>query len=249
MQVTPIKTPLIKPHDNLVKIITKSVETIPEKSILVIASKAFSTVENRFVAKVTGSREEKHELVKKEAEYYLDPHSSKYDLMLTIKRNWMFVNAGIDESNANGKYLLWPENPQRSLNNLWLDLKKHYAVKELGLTMSDSCSFPLNWGVIAMAIAYCGFKPLKSYIGRSDLFGREMKMEQVNIAQAVTVAGSLQMGEGAEQTPLALVENIGEVVFQNHVPTEKELADLKINLEDDAFAPILTRAEWKRGSL
>ena len=218
---------------------------ISERSILVIASKAFSTAENRFVEKKTGTREEKHELVKQEAEYYLEPHSSKYNMMLTIKRNWMFVNAGIDESNADGKYLLWPEDPQQSLNDLWLKLKNHYVVKEFGLTMSDSCSFPLNWGVIAMAIAYCGFKPLKSYIGKPDLFGREMKMEQVNVAQAVTVAGALQMGEGNECTPMALVTDIGEVEFQDYVPTVKELKELKIELEDDAYAPILLAANWK----
>ena len=45
MTVTPHKTKLIQPNDNLFKIITETIETIPEKSVLAIASKAFSFAE------------------------------------------------------------------------------------------------------------------------------------------------------------------------------------------------------------
>jgi F420-0:gamma-glutamyl ligase len=34
-----------------------------------------------------------------------------------IKGNWMFANAGIDESNAGGdNFVLWPKDPQASVN-------------------------------------------------------------------------------------------------------------------------------------
>jgi len=52
------------------------------------------------------------------------------------------------------------------------------------------------------------------------------------------------MGEGAEQTPLAVVEDITNIEFQDHTPTQEELNELKIDVKDDAFAPILTKAEW-----
>ncbi len=248
MKVQAYQTPLIKAGDDLLTIIAESVSTLPERSIMVIASKAFSTSENRFVSKVTGTRDEKHDLVKQEAEYYLDPHSSKYDLMLTVKRNWMFVNAGIDESNADDQYLLWPEDPQASVNKVWQFLRQHYGVKEVGVTMSDSASIPLNWGVTGLAIAHCGFNPLRSYIGQPDLFGRLMKMEQVSVMQSVTAAATFEMGEGAERTPIGLVTDLPDnTEFHDHVPTAEELAALKISLEDDVYAPILTKAEWQRG--
>lgn len=246
MQVTAIKTPLVKAGDDITKIIAENVEKIPERSILVVASKIVSTCENRFVPKQTGTREEKHDLVKQEAELYTDPHSSKYDLMLTIKRNWLFVNAGIDESNANDQYLLWPKDPQKSVNQIWEFVRRHYKVDKVGVTLSDSSSFPLNWGVIGRAIAHCGFHPLRSYIGSKDLFGRVMKMEQVNAAQSITAAAVLEMGEGAERSPLALVQTDSEIEFHDHVPTEQELAALRIDLADDAYAPILEKAEWKQ---
>lgn len=247
MQVQAFKTPLIRPDDNLFQIIANTIPQIPERSFLVIASKVVSTVENRFVPKTTEDKQEKYRLVQKEAELYLEPHSSKYNMMLTIKRNWMFVNAGIDESNANNQYILWPADPQKSVNQIWEFLRSHYGVREVGVTMSDSISIPLNWGVIVHAIAHCGFHPLKSYIGKKDLFGREMKMEQVNIMQSITAAAGLEMGEGNESTPFGLVTEVEPVQFQNHPPTETELAALKISLEDDAYAPILAKAEWKKG--
>ncbi len=247
MHVTAFKTPLVKPGDDLFQIIANAVPKIPERSFLVIASKIASTVENRFVPKTTEDKKEKHDLVKKEAEFYLEPHSSQYNLMLTIKRNWMFVNAGIDESNANNQFLLWPSDPQKVVNEVWQFLRQHYGVKEVGVTMSDSISIPLNWGVIGHAIAYCGFHPLKSYIGKKDLFGREMKMEQVNIMQSITAAAVLEMGEGNESTPVGLLTDVQNVEFHDHVPTSEELVALKIHLEDDAYAPILAKADWKKG--
>jgi F420-0:gamma-glutamyl ligase len=248
MQVTAFKTRLAKSGDDICQIIAESIAALPERSVLVIASKLFSTCEGRFVPKTTEDKEEKHALVRHEAEWYTDPHSSKYNLMLTIQGNWMFVNAGIDESNANDQYLLWPADRQKSINRVWQFLREHYGVKEVGVTMSDSSSIPLNWGVVGHAIAYCGFEPLKSYIGKPDLFGRLMKMEQVNVMQSLTTAAVFEMGEGAEQTPLGLVSGAKDVVFQDHVPTQAELTALKIELEDDAYAPILTKTEWKKGN-
>jgi F420-0:gamma-glutamyl ligase len=252
MRATAYKTPLIRRTDSLEKIVMAAIPELPERSILVIASKAFATCENRFVAKVAGDekaqRAQKHELARQEAEWYVDPHSSKYDIMLTIKHNCVWANAGIDESNADGELLLLPADPQASVNRLWEFLRDHYGVKELGITMSDSRSQPLNWGVVGHALAHCGFQALKSYIGQPDLFGRPLKMEQVNVMQAVTVAGAFEMGEGNESQPLAVVSELQpEIVFQDRPPTAEEIAALHIDLADDVFAPILQHAPWQKG--
>lgn len=248
MEIHSYQTPLIRPGDNVAQLVTQVLSTVAERSIMVVASKIVASAENRFVPKTTGNREEKHALVRQEAEWYTEPHSSKYDLMLTVKRNVLFVNAGLDESNADGRYLLWPADPQAAVNELWSSWRRHYHLNELGVVLSDSTSMMLNWGIIGRAIAHCGFNPLRSYIGKPDLFGRPMKMEQVNVAQCVTAAAVLEMGEGAEQTPLAVVSNLpSDLEFHDHPPTEAELKKLHIKLEDDAFAPILTKAQWKKG--
>lgn len=201
MIITVVKTPLIKPGDNLFDVIKNSIDKIPEKSVLVITSKIISFCQNRVVKKTTGDKSEKHKLVKQEADYYLGPHSSKYNIMLTIKGYTLAVNAGIDESNADGGYVLWPRNLQKTTNDIWRFLRKNYKVKEVGVVVTDSKALPLRWGVVGTAICHCGFKALYDYRGKRDLFGRELKMSQINIAEAIAVAVVLEMGEAAEKPP------------------------------------------------
>lgn len=247
MHVTAFRTPLIQAGDSLTDHIAKAVSELPEASFLVIASKVFSTCENRFVPKHSGTRDEKFQLVRQEAEWFTDPSASKYEMMLTVKRNWMFVNAGIDESNADNQFILWPADPQRSVNQVWDWARQHYSVRQLGVIMTDSTSMVLNWGVFGRGIAHCGFWPLKSYIGQPDLHGRVMKMEQVSILQSVAAAAVLEMGEGNESTPLAVVTGVEPVTWHDHEPTSAELAELRISLEDDVYAPIITAAPWQKG--
>ncbi|MFC1711524.1 coenzyme F420-0:L-glutamate ligase [Patescibacteria group bacterium] len=247
MNVNAIKTPLVKKGDDLFKVITMSVDKIPEKSVLVIASKIISFCQHSFVKKTSLKREEKHKLIKKEADFYLEPHSSKYNLMFTIKNSVLAINAGIDESNANGDYVLWPKDLQLTTNKIWRFLKKQYSVKNIGVIVTDSKALPLRWGVIGMAISHCGFKSLYDYENCKDLFGRRLKMTKINVTEAIAVAAALEMGEVAERTPLGLVQNIKKIEFQNRPPTKKELASLTIDKKDDVYGPLLNSVKWKKG--
>ena len=164
--------------------------------------------------------------------------------MLTIKNSTLAVNAGIDESNADGNYVLWPKAIQETTNKIWAFLRRHYQIKEIGVIVTDSKTIPLRWGVIGTAISHCGFKALHDYRGQKDLFGREIKMSQINIAEAIAVSAVLEMGEASERTPLCLVQDIKKIKFQNRTPTKKELKELKIPLEDDVYSPLLTAVNW-----
>ncbi len=249
MNIHAVKTNIVTPGTPVETVIVNYVDQIEERSVLVIASKLFSYAENRFVTKTVDDKSEKWELAKKEAEWWLDPNLSKYQCMLTIKGGWMFANAGIDESNAggDGSYVLWPRDPQIAVNELWAALRQRYSVRNLGIIMSDSISFPLNWGVIGHAVAQCGFETLKSYIGTPDLYGREMMMERTNVAQSLVTAGTFVMGEGAEQTPMAVITDIPHIIFQDRVPSQEELDFLAIHKEDDIYAPLLTCIDWHKG--
>ena len=229
------------------EIIKRAVKKMPDESVLVVTSKIISFCQNRIVEKTTDDKAEKHDLVKKEADFYLDSHSSKYNIMLTIKEDILAVNAGIDESNADDKYVLWPKNLQKTTNDVWRFLKKHYRLKHVGVVVTDSRTIPLRWGVVGTAISHCGFQALHDYRGQPDLFGRELKMSQINVVEAIAVAAVLEMGEAAEQTPLCLVEKITKIKFQNRLPTKKELQDLTIDLKDDVYSPLLTSVNWKSG--
>jgi len=257
MQVQAISSRIIKPNDDLFVAIDEAIALdpnikgkLPENSVLAISSKVISYCQGRVVKK-SEDKETKHSLVKKEAELYTDPASSKFDLMLTIKNSTLIVNAGIDESNASmdgeACYVLWPEKIQETLNAVWHYLRTKYQLKNFGVITTDSRSFPLRWGVVGTTIAYCGFKGLNNHIGESDLFGRKMVMEQVNVAEALGVAATFEMGEVAEQTPFVLVSDLKKVQFADAVPSSEDLAANKISLADDLYAPLLTKVDWQKG--
>lgn len=105
----------------------------------------------------------------------------------------------------------------------------------------------MRWGVTAIALAHSGFNPLKNYIGKPDLFGRNFQFEQINIIDSLASAAALVMGEGAEQTPMSLIYDLPFVEFQDRAPTKEELDKLKISLEEDIYSPILKSAPWKKG--
>lgn len=267
MQTRPLKSSIVKPNDDLFAIIDEAISNdsqlkgqLPDGCVLAISSKIISYCQGRLVAKEKShdngfsreeARDEKHALVQKEAELYIDPHSSKYDLMLTIKNSTLAVNAGIDESNANlnGEecFILWPEKMQETVNEVWQYMRQKYGLKNFGVITTDSRSFPLRWGVVGTTIVYCGFKGLNNHIGEADIFGREIHMVQVNVAEALGVAATFVMGEVGETTPFAFLNDLDKVQFVDHEPTAAELETSKIAIEDDAYAPLLTKADWQKG--
>lgn len=259
MQVQAIKSRLIKPHDNLLNAIDEAIALdpklkgkLPENSVLALSSKVISYCQGRVIPKKSEAKSEKHALVKSEAEFYTEPSASKFDLILSIKNSTLIVNAGIDESNASmagqACFVLWPEKIQATLNEVWHYLRHRYHLQNFGVITTDSRSFPLRWGVIGTSIAYCGFKGLNNHIGQTDLFGRKMKMEQVNVAEALGVAATFEMGEVAEQTPFVLVTDLSKVQFTGAVPSKEELAANQISLADDLYAPLLSKVDWQKGA-
>lgn len=247
MKLTALKTPVVQANDELWKILRGALKTVPERSVVVITSKIVALTEGAVIPKVTGSKEEQHSVVKKEAELYVDPSASKYNAMLAIRHDILSVNAGVDMSNAGDYYVLLPQKPYESAAKIWEWLRSEYGVREVGVLITDSKTFPLKWGTMGTALAHAGFKGIRNMIGSKDLFGYEMHMTQVNIAEGLAAAAVLNMGEVAEQTPLCLAEAVPQIEFQDHPPTPEEIKSLHISIEDDVYAPILTAAPWKKG--
>lgn len=248
MKVTAIQTPLVKPGEDIRQFLASNINQLSEKSFVVITSKIISFAQKRLVPVEPNDPEQKHDLVRQEADLYLEPSESKYDLLLTIKNSILAVNAGIDQSNADGNYVLWPENLQQITNEIWQFLREKFQLKELGVIITDSKTMPLKWGVTGTAIASCGFEVLINRIGHPDLFGKELEMTQVNVAEAVGIAAAFEMGESNESRPLAIVSGVNQpVVFQNRPPIEQELKALLIDPVDDVYAPVLMSAKWRKG--
>lgn len=253
MKVRAIKTHKItSKDDDILKVLDKYIERLEENTVVAVTSKIISICENN-ILKIEDSIDKqsssakKEELIRENSQYYLPRASSKYNISFTITSNILSASAGIDESNGNGFYILWPKNPQESVNKIREYLSGKFSLKNFGVVITDSKTTPLRWGVTGIALAHSGFLALKDYIGKPDLFKRPFVYEKLNIADSIAAAAVLVMGEGSEQTPLALFEDIENIKFQDRDPNDEELESLKIKLEDDLYYLLLKNAPWQKG--
>jgi len=245
MKIDPIKTKRVTAKDrSIFQILDESITALEDGSIVAITSKIISICEGRVKHK---NSVDKDDLIINESDRYISKNLSKYGFYFTITNNRLIPTAGIDESNGNGYYVLWPKNPQSTANKIREHLAKKHNLKRLGVVITDSTCQPLTWGTTGIAIAHSGFCALKNYIGTKDLFYRKLKVTQANISGGIASAAVLAMGEGAEQTPICIVSDAPFIKFQDRNPTVKELSSLAIDPAEDLFAPFIMAVKWKTG--
>ena len=152
---------------------------------------------------------------------------------LTVKAGMVMTNAGIDESNADGKLLLLPQDCYACAEELRTALRAHYGVKELGVVITDSMILPLRAGVIAGAVGYAGFQGVKDLRGKADIFGKKLAVTLVDAADTLASAAALCMGEADETCPLCMIER-APVVFTAHTRPQ----EMHYPAKDDLYAPL-----------
>lgn len=245
MIVRPIQTGRIQlVEQSLFRLLDRHVGAMDEGTVLAITSKLVALCQGRFFRT---DAVDKQTLIEQEADAFLPPQWNRHHIVLSITRRRLIPSAGIDESNGDGHYLLWPERPQCVANALRAYLRNRFSLRDVGVLITDSTTAPLRCGVNGMALAHSGFLALNDYVGAEDVFGRPLRLTKANVAEALAVAAVLVMGEGNEQTPLALITELPFVTFQNCNPTEAELESLRIQPEDDLYAPLLQAVKWRAG--
>lgn len=213
MQFIPIKTRILQPpQDDLFSVLDESLNGVVDGDIIAISSKIVAISEGNCVP--VGSIE-KSELVKKEAELLIP--RSYWSSPLTVKHNAFIGTAGIDESNANGHYILLPKDPFQSAKKIQSYLKDRFNIKNVGVIITDSHSAPLRRGALGISIGYFGFAPTINYVGREDLFGREMKIEVGNIVDALAAGAGVVMGETDECQPVVIIRGVPNVTFTDDI--------------------------------
>lgn len=246
MKIESIKTRIVRPGEcSLESLIIESVPSLAERSIVAISSKIVALCQNRVVDKSTIT---KAELVRQESDYYLPDSFNNYGFSFTITNKTLIASAGIDESNADGLYVLWPENPQKVAEDLRAFMRKHYEVDDLGVIITDSNSMPpMRYGTIGIMLAHSGFAAVRRLAGTKDLFGKKFKISTSGIGGGLAAAANVVMGEGAEQTPIAVISDVPFVEFQYDDPTPQELDSIYISPELDLYAPFILSAPWREG--
>ncbi len=231
MIVRAIKTRIFVENEDLEGFIIANIPKLTDGSILVVTSKIVALSEGRTFQAV--SKKDKERLIKSESEFALKTKL----VWLTIKDGMVMASAGIDESNADGKLVLLPKDSFVAASRLRKVIMSHYDLRNFGVLITDSRLFPLRAGVVGVALGYAGFKGVKDYRGTKDIFGRILKMSRVDVADSLATAAVLEMGEGREQQPLAVIEN-APVEFANKVNRKELLIDIR----DDLYGPLFKKS-------
>lgn len=231
MKLSAVKTRIFAPREDLASFVLRHVPRAEDGSVLAVASKLFALWKGEILP---------YETLAQKEEFICRESSRSFKTPLawfTIKDGMVMTNAGIDESNADGKLLFLPSNLYQLAEEVRLTLKSAWKLQKLGLVVTDSMILPLRTGVIAAAVAYAGFAGVKDLRGQADLFGKKLEVTFVNIADSLATAAALCMGEGADSQPLCLIEG-APVSFREGVSPD----EIKYPLENDLYTPLFQAA-------
>lgn len=246
MTITPISTrPMVPPQDNLFSVFKECGIKPIERSIVAVTSKVVAIHQGRCIPMTEVERDD---LVPLEADWYLPREAVQGGLvMFSIKENTLVASAGIDKSNAGEYMVLWPEQLEEAAREIQEYLRETFSLDEVGVILTDSHTIPFRRGLMGQALSYFGFDPLASYISKEDIFGRALTVSVKNIPDSLAAAAVVVMGEGAEQTPMALITELDFVRFSNDLAINSGEMTLKVPLEEDIYNTFFTSAEWIRG--
>ncbi|MCC8399262.1 MAG: coenzyme F420-0:L-glutamate ligase [Rickettsia endosymbiont of Platyusa sonomae] len=79
---------------------------------------------------------------------------------------------------------------------------------------------------------------------KPDLYNHPLKVTQVNILDALATSAVFVMGEGNEQTPLAIIKDAPKIYFLDRPPTIEEEKNILIPMDEDLYSPLLRAAKW-----
>ncbi len=220
LEVLGIKTDLVRVGDDLVYALKKGMAkaglALQEGDILVVSESTVATAEGRVVAldDVTPS----DLALSLAARYCKDPREMELILresdeivggipgvVLTMKKGFLYPNAGIDNSNAPpGHVVLFPADAQKSAS----EIRRRLADgKKIGVIIGDSRTHPLRLGCVGVALACEGLEPVEDARGQKDLFGRELKITRKAVADNLVSAAQIIMGEGDEGIPAVIIRD------------------------------------------
>jgi coenzyme F420-0:L-glutamate ligase / coenzyme F420-1:gamma-L-glutamate ligase len=220
--------PFVEPGDDLAVILAKALNEstvgLRDGDVLVVAQKIVSKAEGRYVkldeikpseraveiAQHTSKDARRVEVILSESDEIV-----KLGPQLVIaahKLGFVMANAGIDESNISHeergeRVLLLPRDPDGSAAELKRRLDATFGVSA-AVIINDSFGRPWRNGVVGVALGAAGLPSLVDRRGAPDLFGRELRVTEIAVADELASAASLLMGQAAEALPAVLARGL-----------------------------------------
>jgi coenzyme F420-0:L-glutamate ligase/coenzyme F420-1:gamma-L-glutamate ligase len=156
-------------------------------------------------------------------------------IIVEHRRGFVCANAGIDHSNVAGEgnaqeewVLLLPEDPDVSAARLRSQLEAASGMR-LGVLVIDSHGRAWRLGTVGVAIGISGLPGVVDLRGKPDLFGYNLRITQVGVADELAAGASLIMGQAGEGTPVVHVRGFPYTL------REASLSELIRPQEQDLF--------------
>jgi coenzyme F420-0:L-glutamate ligase/coenzyme F420-1:gamma-L-glutamate ligase len=238
--------PIVKKGDDLARLIceaaTKQKTQIQNGDVLVVTHVVVSRAEGKTVnldevvpsefAKSIARQYDKNpamvEIVLRESKSIKRMGDGK--LITETKHGFVCANSGVDKSNVPGENIvaLLPENPDASAKRIRQGVKRLTGC-EVAVIVSDTHGRPLRLGEINVAIGIAGLEPIRDRRGEKDLFGYVLRVKQTAVADELSSAAELIIGEADEGIPAAIIRGYGYPKSENAKatmlirPKEKDL--------------------------
>jgi coenzyme F420-0:L-glutamate ligase/coenzyme F420-1:gamma-L-glutamate ligase len=187
------------------------------------------------LAKRTGKDARLVELILRDSSRVL--RADHQAIIVQRKDGFVCLNAGVDKSNVDGKatYSRLPENADSSAHKLRIRLEE-LSGKQLGVIIADTFSRPFRVGQAEFALGVSGIEPIVDYRGQEDLFGYKLRFKFVGLGDEIAAAAELVMGQGTEQTPVAIVRGLPRFTRRESDGASKKLL---LGRKRDLFSRIL----------
>jgi coenzyme F420-0:L-glutamate ligase/coenzyme F420-1:gamma-L-glutamate ligase len=239
--------PLIQKGDNIAQLIRDAAEKqktpLQEKDIIVVTHVVVSKAEGNIINldEITPSEQAKKlaqktkkdpalvEVILRETKEIvrIGPNS----IITETKSGVICANAGIDRSNVSGdrNVVPLPKNPNASAQNIRQEIKRLTGAN-VAVIVSDTHGRPLRMGEINVAVGVAGIKPIRDRRGEKDLFGYVLRIKQTAIADELSSAAELVIGQANEGIPAAIIRGYNYQTAENVSAT-----DLTRTKEKDLF--------------
>ncbi len=185
----------------VVAAIQESGEALQDGDVLVVTHKVISKAEGR-TATYTDETEYRA-LVLDEA---VEVIRRRGDLIIAkTSHGFICANAGIDRSNvgADNTVILLPLDPDRSAHGIRMRVLAITGV-DCPVVVSDTFGRPWRRGLTDVAIGVSGIEPIDDLRGTQDMYGRDLDVTEVAVADELAAAADLVMGK-ASGTPAAII--------------------------------------------
>ncbi|MDG6915966.1 MAG: coenzyme F420-0:L-glutamate ligase [Nitrososphaerota archaeon] len=211
--------------------------------VLVISSKFIAMSEGRVIR--LGSVKVTAKAKALGLEYHMDPRLCELVLresdhviggipgfLLASKEGLLTPNAGIDKSNVrHGAVILYPRKADVAAHMVREALMFSRGAS-VGVVVCDSRLSPTRRGTTGVAIGASGIEAVLDMRGRSDLFGNVLKVTSQAIADDLSSAAEVLMGESDESIPIVLVRGLKRAIQDESEYGPRKFA---VRMEEDVY--------------